>query len=223
MNARISFLAAAAVAATLAVVPTAAVAQSAFEGVVTFQVDGGPEGPQTMQYSIKGPKVRMDVSARGMEMFILYDGTAKTVDMVIPMQQMYTQRSVDNAQAMVDSAADKTKIVWTGNKETIAGYECEHANITDSRGQTTDVCLTKALGTFVQMNGGMGGRGRGRGGMGGGWEGHIGQTFPLKVVSNGKVEMEVTKVEKKSLDDAIFSVPAGYRKMTMPMGGRGGR
>lgn len=211
-----SLLVAALVAGTLGALPAGA--QNTFEGVVTFQVNAGSGGEQTIQYSVKGNKVRMDVSTQGMEMFTLFDGSSKTIDVVIPMRQMYMERSAADAQHMADSAMAKTKIDWTGRKETIAGYECEHANVTDDEGKTTDVCLAKGLGTFVQMGSGMGGRGR-SGGMGGGWEGHLGQAFPLKVQRNGTVEMLVTNIQKKSIDDSIFSIPDGFQKMTMPGGG----
>jgi hypothetical protein len=216
MRARTSFLLAAAVVAA----PSLAAAQGAFEGVITFQVNAGQAGPSTMQYSVKGNHVRMDVSAEGMTMFTLYDGAAKTVDMVIPMQQMYMQRTVD-PQALADSATSrKHDITWTGRKETVAGHECEHATVSDGAGKTSDVCLAKGLGTFVQMNGGMRGRG---GAQGGGWEGHVGDTFPLKVEQDGRTVMEATKIEKKSLDASLFEIPEGYHKMSMPFGGRGGR
>jgi len=226
MNARISCILGA-LAATAAVA-SPVVAQGTFEGVITFQVSAGPGGRRTMQYSIKGDKVRMDVSAEGMEMFTLYDGATKTVDMVIPRRQMYMERSVANLQ-MADTSAGQTKVDWTGKKESIAGHECEHANITGADGTVTDVCLAKDLGPFVPLQGGMGGpggrRGGMRGGMGGGgtggsWQGHLGQAFPLKVTRNGQVEMVVTKVDEKSLDDALFTVPAGYSKMGMPGRGR---
>ena len=221
MHTRISLmLATAAGVATLASSPARAAAQSAFEGVVTFQVNAGPDGQQTMQYSVKGDKVRMDISARGMQMFALFDGATKMMDMVIPMRQMYMERSTEDAQAMTDSAVAASKIDWTGRKETIAGYECEHATFTDDKGQSTDVCLAKGLGTFVPISGGPGGRGRGA--MSSGWEGRIGQQFPLKVMQGGEVEMLVTNIEKKSLADSLFTIPNGYQKMEMPMGGRRG-
>jgi len=41
--------------------------------------------------------------------------------------------------------------------------------------------------------------------------------FPLKYVkSNGETTMLATKVERKSLDAALFSVPAGYTQMQLP-------
>lgn len=200
--------------AVLAASPVGAAAQDTFEGVVTFQVAMGQNGPQNVQYSVKAGKVRMDVSMGTMSMYTLFDPAAKTVDMVVPMRQMYIERSTTDVMAKADSAVGSAKITWTGNKETIAGYECEHATVTDDQGQSVDVCLAKGLGAFVPMSGGMGGRG----GMGGGWESRIGQMFPLKVMHGDQVELLATSVEKKTLDASLFTIPDGYNKMDMPMG-----
>lgn len=218
MNARVSLMAAAVIAVVVAA-PARAAAQGAFEGVVTFQMDAGRQGPATMQYSVKGENVRMDMSVQGMDMFTLFNGATKTARIVIPMQQMYMERAVD-PQEIADSASrGKSDLTWTGRKETVAGHECEHATITDDAGTSTDVCLAKGLGTFVQIDGG----GRGRGGPpGGGWEGRVANEFPLKVQQNGRTLMEATKIERKTLDPSIFTVPDGYQKMDVPMGGRGG-
>ncbi|MCG6988753.1 MAG: DUF4412 domain-containing protein [Gemmatimonadetes bacterium] len=215
MSPRIPFALAAAVAVA-ATAPPAATAQSTFEGVVTFQMGNGPLGPQTMRYSVKGKKLRMDISAQGMDFYELYDAATQTQDMVIPMRRMYTERKVD-AAAVVDSTVGKGKVKWTGKKETIAGHECEHADITVADGSTADLCLARDLGAFLWLQRGPGGRG----GPGmGGWQDQIGQTFPLKVMRDGKVVLLATHVEKKALADSVFAVPAGYQKMGMP--GRGG-
>lgn len=214
MSPRIPFVLAAAVAVA-ATAPPAATAQSTFEGVVTFQMSAGPMGQQTMRYSVKGKKIRMDISAAGMEMYELYDAGSHTMDMVIPMRRMYTERTVD-AQAKADSMVGKGNVKWTGKMETIAGHECEHADITVADGSTADLCLAKDLGAFMWLRGGPGGRG----GAAGGWQDQIGQTFPLKVVRNGEVLLLATHVEKKALADSLFTVPDGYQKMGLP--GRGG-
>ena len=209
----------------LAALPLAVRAQGAFEGVVTFQMQAGRGGMQTMQYAIKNGKVRMDIDAGAMQMFTLMNPAAKTVDMVIPMRQVYMEQTMGD-DMMADSAAMKTKINWTGKKETIAGCECEDATVTNDAGETVDVCLAKGLGRFMSMRSGGMGRGMGRGremAMGGGWEDHIGEMFPLKVSRGGQVQLEATKIEKKSLDDSMFSIPDGYQKMSMPMGDRMGR
>ena len=51
--------------------------------------------------------------------------------------------------------------------------------------------------------------------------------FPLKAIeldASGKQtsSMEVTKIEKKSVDEALFAPPAGYHAMTIPSFGGGG-
>jgi hypothetical protein len=219
MHARLSFAVAGALAA-LATLPATGAAQGSFEGVVTFQMSMGPSGGQSMQYSIKNGKARWDISTPGGNMFMLVTEGGKTMDMVIPERRMYMERSMGDMAAKADSAGAKAKINWTGKKETIAGYECEHATVTDADGSATDLCLAKGLGVFVGMGGAQGGRGGM--GMGGDWQGHLGEAFPLKVEHGGQVVMQATKVEKQSLDDSIFQVPDGYQKMTMPMGGRGG-
>ncbi len=49
-----------------------------------------------------------------------------------------------------------------------------------------------------------------------------GGAFPLKmtITEGGKTTMasEVTSIERKKLDDSLFTVPAGYKEMNMPAG-----
>ncbi len=216
MNTRTALMSAAGAAAIVAI-PALAVAQGTFEGVITFQMNVGQAGPSIMQYSVKGRNVRMDIAAPGKSIFTLFNSTTRIVRIVIPMQQVYMERTVD-PQADADSASRGTQhIVWTGRKETVAGYECEHAMAPEDDGTRTDVCLAKGLGTFVQMNG----LGRGRGGpQAGGWEGYLGNDFPLKVQQGGRTMMEATKIEKKTLDASLFTIPDGYQKMSMSTPGR---
>jgi hypothetical protein len=218
MTPRIPLLLAAA-SAVAAAAPPAATAQSTFEGVVTMQVDFGATGQQSVQYSIKGENARMDMSMMGMPMFTLYDGTTRTMETVIPARKIYMERTFDRPTA-ADSMVANAKFAWTGKKETIAGHECEHATVTGQDGTTADLCLAKDLGSFVPMGGGPGRGGRADVGLGARFSRLIGNTFPLKVVEDGKLQMEVTKIEKKSLDDSLFKVPDGYQKMGMF--GRGG-
>jgi hypothetical protein len=127
------------------------------------------------------------------------------------------------------------KLTETGKRETIAGYTCEHWLMGDK--QNMDICIAKGLGYF------------GMGGQGGGafstlknlafspeqlaeasshpeWVKFLeGGAFPLKMTSTeeGKVtmNMEATKIEKKSLDDSLFVVPPDYKEFSM--GNLGGR
>ncbi len=216
MHARFPLLVAAALAT---MVPNTAIAQNTFEGVVTFNVTEHGDSVIPVRYSIKGSKVRMDLTANGMPVIMLYDRNARTVSMVIPAQQMYMEQTMNEASVHMDSLAAVSKIKWTGKKESIAGHECEYAAISDAEG-TTDVCLAKGLGSFAPMRGGFG---RG-GGAQTTWEARLGDAFPLKALDNkGNVEMVVTSIQKKSLDNSLFTIPAGFTKMNMPMGGGGTR
>jgi hypothetical protein len=50
-----------------------------------------------------------------------------------------------------------------------------------------------------------------------GWMTQLGSTsFPLKVAKGGKTIMEVTAIEKKALDAALFTAPEGYQSFAMP-------
>lgn len=195
--------------------PSSARAQDAFEGVVTFRMNAGPQGAQDVRYSVKGDQVRTDMSTGGMNAFMIYNTATRTMDFVMPERQMYMESSVPKPPAAAEAAPGPSKVTWTGQKETIAGHACEHATVQDSKGQTVDVCLAKGMGTFMQMGGGMGGRASAPG-----WEGEIGQMFPLKVTRAGTVELEVTSIDRKTLDPSVFTIPAGFNKMSMP--GRGG-
>lgn len=130
-----------------------------------------------------------------------------------------------------DESTKFPKLTATGQQETIAGYTCEHWLMGEK--QELDMCVAKGLGYF-----GMGGQ------SGGGsfsafqnlafspkllaeaashpeWVKFLeGGAFPLKLqfMDDGKVKMtmEATRVERKPLDDSMFSIPADYKEMTVP-------
>ena len=198
-------------------------AQSTFEGVITMHMTA--QGmDQDVAYAAKGENVRMDMSMGGMQVFILFNTAKKLMNVMLPMQNMYMERPIDNMIPAPNTGGKSPDVAWTGKKETIAGYECEHATITDGANAPADACLAKNLGAFLTMGGGglMGGGGGRRGGgpQAGTWQSQLpAGVFPLKVTSGGNVVMEVTNIEKKTLDPALFTVPEGYQKMAMPGGG----
>ena len=119
---------------------------------------------------------------------------------------------VNAAQTRAQSAAPTdVKLTRTGKKETIAGYECEHVTVTSAR-ETADICLAKGLGSYVNPMSAV------RSGNEPAWQKQLAdEGFPLKVTdATGKVAMEVTRIEKKRLDNTLFSVPEHYTRMQMP-------
>jgi len=212
----------------------------AFEGEVTSKMFIGDKMMET-RYAIKGTRNRIETNfpqesagARLLQTSVtLMDLSSGTTTMLIPQTKTYlTMNWAEMADEMgkvaeKDSPIDFPKVTSTGKTETIAGYNCEHWLI----GDKTDVCMAKGLGYFG-------------GGGSGDILGKLknlalrekikaqldtnpefakfveGGAFPLKMaqIENGqsKTIMEVTGIERKSLDDSLFTVPADYKKTEIP-------
>jgi hypothetical protein len=198
-----------------ALVGLAATAQAQFEGTVTMRMSAG-RGPNEMTYSVKHDKIRMDIASPMGAMYIIRAGEKSEV--VIPAQHMYIEQATPIDATMMPNragnAAPSVDIKFTGRKEIIAGYECEHAIISGQDGEY-DVCLAKGLGSFMAPSNPMA-RGGDNAPAAGALKKLGGNIFPLKVQKvGGDVVLEVTKLEKKSLDDSVFSVPSDFKKMDL--------
>src|SRR5262249_21854861 len=200
-------------------------------------------GNQTMEtrYAIKGARNRVEThfpeggaQAEFMQASImLMDVSSRTTTMLFPKTKTYmTMNWGEMAEEMTkvsgkNSPMDFPKVTSTGKTETVAGLSCEHWLI----GDKTDVCMAKGLGYFG--GGGSGGildklknlalRDKIKAQLDANPEFAKfveGGAFPLKManIENGqpKTIMEVTGVERKSLDDSLFTVPADYKKTEIP-------
>jgi|SRR5262245_2867421 len=128
-----------------------------------------------------------------------------------------------------DDTEDQTlpKFTRTGKTETIAGYTCEYYQL-EYRGKI-NFCVAKGLAYIPSGNDFRGGS----------FQIFSSQNpqksmktdpefkkleesgaFPLKMTFDEKGQekpyMEVTRIERKSLDDSFFEVPADYKKVEMP-------
>ncbi len=203
--------------ASVALVAFAPRAHGQFEGTITMHMNSA-RGGQDMLWALKNDRGRMDMTAAGGSMFVLRQGDKTTI--VMPAQKMYMEQVIPvnvatNGQTAKVKASD---VEFTGKKDMIAGYECEHVITSDeANGSKYDVCLAKGLGTFMMPSNPMG-RGRDDNGpMSAIMKKLDGAVFPLRVqkVGSATPELEVTKIEKKSLDDSMFEVPSGFRKFDM--------
>lgn len=206
--------------------PVALQAQGKFEGTVTMQMTAGGGNTVEMLYSVKGDRIRTDLtSGQAMQMYFIREGDKN--DIVMPAQKMYMEQSISASMAAVQKmqgrspATTTAKVTRTGKKETIAGYECEHVVMSDQAGGgDVDACLAQGLGTFMAAGNPMGGRGRASADPMSSLANAAG--FPLKVQKvGGETVLLVTKIEKKPLDDGLFAIPSDYKKMDM--GGMMGR
>jgi hypothetical protein len=210
--------------ATAMLATSVAHAQGSFEGVVTYQITTKNGTPMTLDYFAKGGKVRMqphDTSSMG-GMFggMIIDMDAKTRTMIMPTRKMYMTRPIVDATISqhMDSSMRNTKLTKVGS-EVVAGVPCDvYKSNAPGRQDSGTVCIAHGMGNFAMF------------GMGtplGEMEQRIqglsaaasGGLFPLKWTGTND-SMVATKVERKSLDAALFVPPAGYTQMQMPAGMR---
>jgi hypothetical protein len=200
-------------AALLLMCIAAPLAAQSFEGTVTMNMVSDDGTAHPMSYMIKGGKMRFDVG--GGQISVVIDPVAQRMMVIMNAQKMYMERDFSDAAAAVQQQAEgrKQAIVRTGKMETIAGYKCEHVIVTDDDGSSVDSCISSALGGFRMpaASNPMAPQKEA------GWISQLGSTsFPLKVTKGGKVIMEVTAIEKKALDAALFTAPEGYQSFAMP-------
>ncbi|MHB1329257.1 MAG: DUF4412 domain-containing protein [Gemmatimonadales bacterium] len=201
-----------------------------FEGTIVTQMFNRGKPAMEMVSSHKGGKSRIDMQSGRESGYSILDLEAESMMMVMPSQKMYMVMAFKGGAAeSKDKPVKLPKIEATGKSETIAGHQCDHYLVT-SDDDVMDICAAKGLGFF-----GMAGRGSGPMGRSAGPSipleyRQLADQFkdgfqPLKVEqvkgSTREPIMEVKSIEKKTLDAAMFEVPAGYKKMDM--GGLPGR
>jgi hypothetical protein len=238
-----------AIAGTLAI-PLHPAAQKPFEGSVTYRMEADGSTIDMVHY-VKDDNIRVELDAGANTMIIITNLDASKQIAIMPerRQWMDLKAMQERMASMMGNAADQTtadeadptdfEIQATGQKETIAGHECEHYIYSTSDGET-DVCAAKGLGWYFgnPAGGAMGGMSGGMGAMMGGrgnndrataslpglsnkqreqWQKlYADGFFPLKVTHegrNGAMSLIVTAIEQKSLADDLFTPPPGYSEM----------
>ncbi len=193
-------------------------AQPKFEGKVNMKMTYQGES-HNMSYLIKGNKIRMEVSEGGHSAVMIFDEGNKKMMMIMPQQNMYMEIPVDqNTADNMDQDNKDVEFTKTGETKTINGYKCEKWLYKSNDDQGV-AWMTKELGAFTMFSGGS---------MRGSdnkpeWMKEIESegAFPMEVDikdKDGKDQgkLEVTSVQKESLDASLFTVPSGYKKFEMP-------
>jgi hypothetical protein len=195
----------------LAAAPAALAAQT-FEGVISANTATGNKGgkPTPVVIRVKGTRWRMDTDMGGGPGSVINDGQGN-VTMVSHTQKSWTRPPMMQMKQGADLG--DFSFSATGKKEKVLDYECEYFQVKNASDPKEDRqwCITSALGyvgytPLRQLSNGN----------------SVKKTFPkgfflLKGTdSKGTVFYEVTKVEKKPLDDALFEPPAGYKELQRP-------
>ena len=200
--------------ASLAVLSAPAAAQAPFEGIVSLQMTTGGMTMQPVVY-VKGHRSRANMNMGGREVYILTDSQKETMTMVMPAQRAFM--NMDPGKLLDTTKTGELKP--TGKTETIAGITCEHFVEVDGQDET-DICLARGMGTFLGIASPPG-RGANRG-MSSILR-RIGRRFQdgafvLKVetkeAGTTTMSLEVTKVERTSVDAALLAMPEGFQDMS---------
>jgi hypothetical protein len=189
-------------------------AAQSFEGTVTMNVTSENGGTRSISYMIKDGKLRFEPG--GGQVSVIMDPAAQHMMVIMNAQKMYMERDFGGgiAAAQQQAAGKNPAVVRTGRMATVAGYKCEHVTVTDDDGASVDSCISSELGGF-RMPAASNPMAPQREA---GWVTQLGRrSFPLKVEKGGKVIMEVTAIEKKTLDPALFTAPEGYQSFAMPV------
>ncbi|MGH7718524.1 MAG: DUF4412 domain-containing protein, partial [Gemmatimonadaceae bacterium] len=189
-------------------------AQAPFEGVVSVKVTDADAGALETQYYVRNGAFRMEmVGPDGEKSVWITDPRRQVIYIITPAQRAYTQMTIP-ADDPTDPAEEEPNITKTGRTETIAGYRCEQWRVKDEDGEEYDLCITRGLGNFFEAAGPTSQFEQA-------WLRKLGRdSFPLRFTEVGPSGMswQVTRIEKRSLDPSLFTPPAGYKKVEMPMG-----
>lgn len=183
---------------------------SGFEGAITMHTTSAKGPPADIVVEAKGDKLRFD-SQGG---YGLYDPSANKVTMVMDAQKAYMDLDFAKAGApQANTTADSGTIDKSGKHETIAGIDCENWTVKNPSGKRSEVCIAQGIAFFDLESLKGGGTTLGK-------ELREKKLFPMRSVeydaSGAETSrMEVTKVEKKSIDDGRFVVPPDYKKMAL--------
>lgn len=198
-------------------------AQSKFEGTLTYVIHTDQEQTQTMNYSMKGNKVRMDMDIpgvpAGMQPAIIFDNENHMMYTLITQLKSYMEISMDSLADKKNHYEKNEKPVKTGQTKMIAGIKCVEWKIKNDESETT-LWNAPNFGDFIF--------GKENGFFGSGktpdWAKEMTKNgfFPFEIVNkdaNGNVimTMEVTHVDRKKLDASFFKVPSDYNKMNIPL------
>jgi hypothetical protein len=191
--------------------------QGSFEGKVGYKINSDGE-TTAMDYYIKDNFIKMDVGEASEGASMIFDTKESKMIVIMDEQQMYMEMPV-NINQELKSKEEKLKgeFKQTGETKDILGYKCEQWIYKDEENEI-ESWMTTELGSFVFMANPMsGGTDKPE------WQTKLeqGGYFPLSVTVRESIDtpattMEVTSIEKKSLDKSMFIPPADYQKLEMP-------
>lgn len=199
-------------------VPAGAHAQ-AFEGVITFDATSN-EITTSFDYYVKGTQVRLEVGASGRQgAAVIIDSKKNLATMLVPGSGMYMEFDLaKGTSGKGNPPAEGVVLTRTGRTDEIAGQECEEF-VASSPSMKADVWAVANFGSFLQFDPSPKSS---RPSLS--LERKLAQQglFPLRMIVrdlSGKEQsrIEAKRIQERSLDSRLFTIPAGWKKMDLNM------
>jgi len=199
-----------------------------FEGILHMTTTHTDETPMKMDWMIKGDKARIERARMdGRTHVMILDSKTKTMLILFPERQAYTEIALGGEHSeRIGKAMEDYEVERTGRTDKVAGRSCEIWRVKekDAEAEKHEICVAKGFGrtasfwmepmkkqpawvTQLINEGGFGLR-----------------SVRYDVTGQVATRTEVTDIEAKSMDAALFAAPAGYQKMDRGamMGAMGG-
>ena len=143
---------------------------------------------------VKGQNYRQEMAMGGQKQIMILQKDKGTVWVLMPQLKMYMEMTAGGQQDMAPPTPEEMEKM--GDKkylgeEKINGYKCKKYRYTpnDPTISTATMWISKKL------------------------------NFPIKTEmegSSGPMSMEYKNIQEKKIADSLFTLPAGYKKMSMP-------
>jgi Domain of unknown function (DUF4412) len=192
---------------------------ASFEGEITMHSTDARGVAHDLVVETMGGKLRFDATgAGGKPVHAVFDPAQSRVVLYLDSEQAYFDLDFAKPGAAPSTDPQSSTATKSGGTKTIAGYECESWAVADATGKRSDVCIAHGIAFFdvsVLRTGGTGPESATARRF------REDKSFPLESVDFDAAgrelsRTEVTKIEKKPIDDSRFDVPQGYRRVERP-------
>jgi hypothetical protein len=191
----------------------------AFEGEIDMSMSTSmaPASGTTTKFEMKGSKMRMETSGLGAVVSIT-DADAKKTWVIDNTSRTYSELDLTKLGSLsTTTTKPKSKVTKKGSDK-VAGYSCDIYEVDDASMQT-EVCVASG---FSMMVLGLSGPFSVFAAGNDAWSEVLSHGFPLRMLVSAPggppiMKMEATHIEKKSLPDSEFAIPAGYTKTASPI------
>jgi hypothetical protein len=179
-----------------------------FEGEIEMSTGIG-----TATMKIKGAKMRSE--ATGLGVVSIVDSDAKKSWSLDPATRTYREMDLAALSKSSRAAPSSSTLVKTRRSDTVAGRSCDIYEIRDGGAVVADVCAASGIGMMAM---GLGGPFSAFAAGDDAWSEAYSRGFPLRIVLRDPkgaplMKIEATRIERKSVPDADFQIPAGYTKL----------